>query len=164
MSNENLKQFYAEGLQALQEAGRKGHETASETRDAATSPELEQLLQQGADTAQQHAKRLDSLAQQAGGQSGGQRNEIMEGIQAGAKRIRQAAKDDAVRDAGIIDSAQIALHYHIAAYGSLAAHAKVLGMEGDAAQLKQMVDECKQHDERFTELAERAVNPQSKAA
>lgn len=164
MSNENLKQFYVEGLQALRTAGQKGHEAASEIMQAATSPELRQLMQQGTDLAQQHANRLDSLLQQAGGQPGGHPNEIIEGIQAGARRIQQAAKDDAVRDAGIIDSAQIALHYHIAAYGSLAAHAKTLGLSNEAAQLKQMVDECKQQDERFTELAERAVNPQSKAA
>lgn len=162
--SENLKQFYVQGLQALQVAGQKGHEAANETMQAATSPELRQLMQQGTDLAQQHAGRLNSLLQQAGGQPSGQRNEIIEGIQAGAKRIREVAKDDAVRDAGIIDSAQIALHYYIAAYGSLAAHAKTLGMSGEAAQFKRMTDECKQQDERFTELAERAVNPRSQAA
>lgn len=164
MSDENLKQFYMQGLQALKVAGQRGHEAASETLGAVTSPELKGLVQQDTEMTQRHAKQLDELLQKAGGQAGDMENPIIEGIQAGAKHIRGAAKDDATRDAGIVDSAQIALHYYIAAYGSLAAHAKTLGMSDAAAVLKGMADECKQQDERFTELAERAVNPQSKAA
>jgi len=30
--------------------------------------------------------------------------------------------------------------------------------------LKQMTDECKQQDQKFTGLAEKAINPKSKAA
>ncbi len=164
MSNENLKQFYMQGLQALKVAGQRGHEAASETLGAVTSPELKQLVQQDTEMTQRHAKQLDELLQKAGGQAGPMENPIIEGIQAGAKHIRGAAKDDMTRDAGIVDSAQIALHYYIAAYGSLAAHAKTLGMSDAAGVLKGMADECKQQDQKFTELAERAVNPQSKAA
>jgi len=46
----------------------------------------------------------------------------------------------------------------------LAVHAKTLGMSDAAAVLKEMADKCKQQDQKFTEPAERAVNPQSKAA
>ena len=157
MSNENLKQFHMQGLQALKVAGQKGHEAASETLGAVTSPELKQLVQQDTEMTQRHAKQLDELLQKAGGQPGSIQNPIIEGIQAGAKQIREAAKDEVTRDAGIIASAQVALHYYIAAYGSLAAHAKTLGMS-DAA------GECTQQDQKCTALAERAVNPQSKAA
>ncbi len=164
MSNENLKQFYMQGLQALKVAGQKGHEAASETLGKVTSPELKQLVQQDTEMTQRHAKQLDELLQKAGGQAGNMDNPIIEGIQAGAKKIREAAKDEMTRDAGIVDSAQIALHYYIAAYGSLAAHAKTLEMSDAAGVLKGMVEECKQQDQKLTELAERAVNPQAKAA
>ncbi len=164
MANENLKQFYMQGLQALKVAGQKGHEAASATLGVVTSPELKQLVQQDTEMTQQHAKQLGELLQKAGGQAGNIDNPIIEGIQAGAKQIRAAAKDDATRDAGIVDSAQIALHYYIAAYGSLAAHAKMLEMSDAAGMLKAMAEECKQQDQKFTDLAKRAVNPQSKAA
>ncbi len=121
-------------------------------------------MQQDIEMTQQHAKQLDELLQKAGGQAGSMKNPIIEGIQARAKQIRQAAKDDATRDAGIVASAQITLHYYITAYGSLAAHAKTLEMSGAAGMLKSMAEECKQQDQKSTVSAERAVNPQSKAA
>ena len=164
MANENLKQFYMQGLQALKVAGQKGHDAASATLGAVTSPELKQLVQQDIEMTQQHAKQLDELLRKAGGQAGNTDNPIIEGIQAGAKKIREAAKDDTTRDAAIVTSAQVALHYYIAAYGSLAAHAKTLEMTDAAGVPKGMAEQCKQQDQKFTDLAERAVNPQSKAA
>lgn len=50
-------------MQGLKVAGQKGREAASETLGAVTSPELKRL-------AQQHAKQLDELLQEAGGQAG----------------------------------------------------------------------------------------------
>lgn len=164
ISDDNLKDFYVQGLQALHSAGEKGREGAQEALSAATSPELRQMVQQGTELAQRHADKVDGLLRQAGGQPNGRPNAVMEGIQSAAREIRQAAKDEATRDAGIIDSGQIALHYYVAAFGSLAAHAKTLGMGEAAATLKGMVEESKQMDQRYTELAERKVNPQAKAA
>ncbi len=164
MANDNLKDFYVQGLQALHVAGQKGREAANETLGAITSPELKQMVQQDTDLLQQQSERLNDLLQKAGAQASGQQNAIIEGIQAGAKQIREAAKDDTTRDAGIVASGQIALHYYIAAFGSLAALAKTLGMNDAAGVLKQITDECKQRDQKYTDLAEQVINPQSKAA
>ena len=63
-----------------------------------------------------------------------------------------------MRDASVIAAAQIALHYYIAAYGTLASNAKHLGKEEDARVLKQLTDESKQQDEKFTQLAQSFIN------
>ena len=66
------------------------------------------------------------------------------------------------RDAGIIAQGQIALHYHIAAYGTFAAYVKVLGI--NEATLKGMVEETKAVDERYSRLAERLINPRAEGS
>ena len=66
--------------------------------------------------------------------------------------------EGAVRDAGIICSAQKVEHYEIASYGSLCAFANTLGMQDAAEVLRQTLDEEKEADEKLTQLAESTVN------
>ncbi len=67
MAEQMLKDFFMQGLQALQVAGQKGYEAASETLGAVTSSELKQLVQQDTDLTQRYAKQLNDLLQKAGG-------------------------------------------------------------------------------------------------
>ena len=158
MANDAYKQWYLQGLQALKSADDLGKEAANDTLKAVTAPELKQLVETGTKMADQNAQRLASLLQKSGGNTGSMQNKIMEGIRAGNKQVVDAAKDPEVRDASIIAAAQIAMHYYVAAYGTLASTAKHLGMNEDASMLKQMTDEVKAQDERFTRLAEEMVN------
>lgn len=164
MANDAMKDVYVQGLQALHTAGQQGSQAAASILEAASAPELKQELQQGSQLAQRQAERLQQLMQAAGAPAQGTQNEISEGIIAASKRIMQSARDPQTRDAGIIASGQIALHYHIAAYGTLAGHAKALGMMDAARMLHEMVEETKRQDERYTQLAERMVNQQAAAA
>jgi ferritin-like metal-binding protein YciE len=63
-----------------------------------------------------------------------------------------------VSDASLIAGAQIAEHYEIAAYGTAAAHAKLLGRQEDLQLLQQTLQEEKKTDELLTQIAERSVN------
>ena len=163
MANDAMRDLYVQGLQALHTAGQQGSQAAAAALEAASAPELKQELQQGSQLAQQHAQRLQQLLQMAGAPAQGAKNEIIEGIQAASKRIIESAQDPQTRDAGIIASGQIALHYHIAAFGTLAAYAKALGMTDAAQMLHQTIQEVKQQDERYTQLAEQMVNKQAAA-
>lgn len=158
MANDNYKALYVQGLQALKSADDQGKEAASDTLKVVTAPELKQLVETGTKMAAQNAERIASMIEKAGGNPTGMTNKIMDGIRAGNRQIVEAAKDDDVRDASIIAAAQIALHYYIAAYGTLASTAKHLGMTDDAQAFKQMTDETKAQDERLTALAEQMAN------
>ncbi len=107
---------------------------------------------------EQHAQTIVSLLQKTGGNAAGLPNKIMEGIRAGNRQVVEAAKDAEVRAASVIAAAQIAMHYDIAAYGTLAATVKHLGMNDDNETFKRMSDKTKVQDERLTQLAERMVN------
>ena len=59
----------------------------------------------------------------------------------------------AALDAALIGSAQKVEHYEIAAYGTLATYAKMLGNEEALSLLLETLDEEKTTDEKLTELA-----------
>ena len=159
MGNEAYKEWYVQGLQALKSAAEQGREAASATSAAVTEPELKKLVEEGSQRAERNAAEIDRLLEKAkGGASSGIPNKIMEGIRAGNRQVVDAAKDPEVRDASVVAAAQIALHYYIAAYGTLASTAKHLGMTEDAQTFKRLTDEAKQQDERFTQIAEGVAN------
>ncbi len=73
-------------------------------------------------------------------------------------------KDPALRDAGMIASAQRIEHYEIAVYGTLATWAKQLGLDDDLKMLHGILQQEKHADDALTSLARSSVNPQAKAA
>lgn len=158
MANDAYKDWYVQGLRALKTASEQGHEAASATLAAVTDPDLKQVVETDTKLTSQHAENVARMLKTAGGDTAGMPNPIMEGIRAGNRQMVEAANDPDVRDAGIIAAAQIALHYYIAAFGTLASNAKHLGMNDEAQTLKRMVDEARTQDERFTKLAEDMVN------
>jgi len=68
-----------------------------------------------------------------------------------------------VRDAAVVASLQRILHYRIAAYGSAAAYASVLGRSEEASRLAQYSDRDKTLDRELTELATQLLNQRAGA-
>jgi ferritin-like metal-binding protein YciE len=69
--------------------------------------------------------------------------------------------DGAVLDAGIIAGAQRSEHYEIAAYGSVMAWARALGLDDIAERLDSTLEEEKAADQKLTALAESSVNSEA---
>ncbi len=158
MSKQAYETWYVQGLQALKSAGKQGHEAAGDSLKAVKAPEVKRIVEEDTAMAERHAKTIDQLLRKTGDAGGEVPNKIMEGIRAGNRQVVEAANDDEVRDASVIAAAQIALHYHVAAYGTLATTAKHLGKEDDARMLKEMTDEAKRQDEKFSKLAKELVD------
>ena len=70
-----------------------------------------------------------------------------------SRKIRQAAPTDEVRDLGIIAAGQLALHYWIAAFGTMAAYADQAGLGRVKQAMGQSLEEAKQADEAHSQLA-----------
>jgi len=66
--------------------------------------------------------------------------------------------DDATMNACLIASGQRAEHYEMAAYGTLVAWARVLGLDDAADLLQQTLDEEKAADKKLSSLAEGGIN------
>jgi ferritin-like metal-binding protein YciE len=80
------------------------------------------------------------------------------GIIEEGKSVMEEDFDDETMDACLIASGQRAEHYEMAAYGTLVAWAKVLGLDEAAGLLEEILDEEKAADEKLTALAEGGIN------
>lgn len=155
-NNEALKKLVAQGLAALKAGGKIGSQAAADIGSDARDPELKAALQEGSQTAQQWATRIDRALQEAGGQ-GEEDNPIVKALYEVGDKIRKTAPDDYSRDLGIIASGQLALHYWIAAFGTLQTYAAQLGLSQTEQDLQKSLDEAKAADKKHTEIAARIL-------
>jgi ferritin-like metal-binding protein YciE len=152
MNDDALKTLVAQGLAAMKNGGKVAAAATDEIRNDARHPDLKAALEQGNTTAQQWAQRIDQALQQVGG-SGEQKNPVLEGLYEVSRQIRQQAPDDASRDLGIIANGQLALHYWIAAFGTIRAYAEHLGESETARAMQTSLDEAKAADEQHNTIA-----------
>ena len=152
MTQDSIKALVTQGLPALKAGSRIAAESVDDIQNAATNADLKQALEQGEQTSKTWAERIDRAMQEAGASGEGD-NPIVRAMGETARKIREQAPDDASRDLGIIASGQLALHYWIAAFGTMASYAKRSGLSATAEQMAQCVDEAKEADEQHTRLA-----------
>ncbi|WP_165361204.1 ferritin-like domain-containing protein [Lichenibacterium ramalinae] len=164
MASEAFKAWYVQGLQAVKTAADQGQAASSHAQAQGVPPEVKTIMEGGAKVFGQHAEALGRLLQGAGASPGSMPNAFMDGIQKGSQQMIQAAQDPGVREASVVAAAQIATHYFIAAYGTLASNAKHLGLTEDAATLKGMADEMKAADQHMTGIAETMANARASSA
>ena len=77
----------------------------------------------------------------------------MEGLVEEGKEAIDEYDPGFARDAALIISAQKIEHYEIATYGSLKAHAEMMGEQQIASLLDQTLQEESETDEKLTELS-----------
>lgn len=156
MADDNLKQIVAQGLSAMKAGSDVAARATDEISNDASDAELKAALKEGNRTSQQWAERIDRAMQQAGdGQQGD--NPVLEAHYEVSRRIRGQAPDANTRDLGIIAGGQLALHYWIAAFGTMANYLNKLGLEDAGREMKMCVDEAKRADEEHTRLAEKLL-------
>ena len=152
MADDNLKELVSQSLSAMKAGSDVAARATDDIAGDATHPELKAALEQGNHSSRQWADRIDRAMEQTGpGQQGD--NKILEAHLEVSRLIRQQAPDAASRDLGIVAAGQLALHYWIAAFGTMASYLGALGMDGAAAEMKASVDEAKQADQQHTALA-----------
>ena len=156
MNQDALKQLVAQGLAAMKAGGKVAAAATSEIQNDARHPDLKAALDQGNQVSQQWTQRINQALSEAGG-SGEQKNPILEGAYEVSRMIRQQAPDHASRDLGIIANGQLALHYWIAAFGTIRTYASQIGMSQTEQAMQASLDEAKRADEQHTEIAKRIM-------
>ncbi len=152
MANEQLKPLIQQGLAALKAGSRIAAGATAEIQNDARNPQLKAALDQGNDTSKQWQDRIERAIQEAG--SGGEeQNPILEAHYQVSQKIRQQAPDDTSRDLGIIAAGQLALHYWIAAFGTLRTYAGQAGLNQTEQDMQACLDEAKQADEQHNQIA-----------
>ena len=156
MADQELKTLVTQGLQAMKSGSDVAKMATADIEKDASHPELKSALEIGNKTAAEWARRIDQAIAEAGSAEHTP-NEVLEAHFDVSKKIRQKAPDATSRDLGIVASGQMALHYWIAAFGTMANYAANLNLTQTAQDMKKSADEAKEADQKHTALAEKLL-------
>ena len=153
MTKETLRELYVEELKDIFSAENQLTKALPKMVKAASSEELREGFEDHLEQTKVHVERLEQVFEMLEESPGGKKCLGMEGlIKEGAEVIGEDFEDD-VKDSALIAAAQRVEHYEIAAYGTVAAYADVLGETEQASLLRETLQEEKDTDEKLTELA-----------
>ncbi|MDB6053391.1 MAG: hypothetical protein JWN25_914 [Verrucomicrobiales bacterium] len=153
----NLKETFLDELKDLYDAEKQLTKGLPKMAKAAEHPELKEAFETHLEETQVHIERLEEVFSTFGEEPRGKKCKAMQGLlEEGAELIEEEAGD-----AALICAAQKVEHYEIASYGSLVAWARLLEQDDALELLEQTLEEEKATDEKLTEIAESAANPEA---
>lgn len=165
MKKEMLKELFKSDLEYLYDAERELVEALPLMSDAAATPELRNAFAEHLERSNTHLGRLEEIFGNLGIDPSGRKSRGIDGLIAEGKELVQ--KGDSlppeVLDVSLIAAAQRVGHYEIAAYGTLAAYAKLLGDKKSAELLDKTLEEEKETDRKLTRLAVERADPGASA-
>jgi ferritin-like metal-binding protein YciE len=124
----------------------------------ATSDELVQALENHLEETEEHVHKIEQVFDIIGCKAMAKKCDAMNGLIKEAESVMKKSEDGAMRDAGIIASAQKVEHYEIATYGTLRTFANTLGLNEAARLLEEILDQEKNADVKLTEVAVATIN------
>jgi ferritin-like metal-binding protein YciE len=163
MKLDSLNRLFVEQLRDLYDGEQQITKALPKLIEKSRHEELKDALQEHLDVTREQIRRLDEIFRMLGEDASGETCKGMKGVIAEGDDVVGDAKDDNVRDAVIIASAQRVEHYEIAGYGTVRTYARLLGRQDIANLLEQTLEEEKEADQTLNEIAE-SVNVEAKAA
>jgi ferritin-like metal-binding protein YciE len=129
--------------------------------ESATFPQLKTALESHLEETRTHAIRLQQVFGVIGVEPKTKSNDILDKMMGAAKDSISNIEDFSLRDAALIVNGNIVEHYEIALYGSLAAFARILGLQNAVTLLEGTLAEEKKADAKLTQLGESILNSQA---
>lgn len=154
-----LQKFFIDQLKDMYYAEQELLKALPEVKDAATTEELEDAIEEHMKQTERHVKRLEKVFHMIGQKPEGKKCEAMDGLLRECRNIiRETEEHTMTRDAALIIAAQKIEHYEIASYGGLVALAVTLGVERAADILDKTLAEEEDTDQILTDIAETYIN------
>ncbi len=125
---------------------------------ASTNPLLKEAFEAHLEETYGQIERIDQLVEQGELKLKRMKCAAMEGLVEESKELLEEIEKGEVLDAALIGACQKVEHYEIAAYGTLIAMAKQLGMKDAAKLLGDTLQEEKGADEKLSAIAEQGGN------
>jgi len=167
MSLGNLEDLFLHELKDTYDAEKRMTKALPKMARAASSEKLQQAFRKHLAQTETHVERLERIFKMLNKPARGKKCMAMTGLIEEGSELMSEAGTEATIDAGLIGAAQKVEHYEIAAYGTMATYAELLGLNEAEKLLKQTLAEEKKTDEDLTQLASsinfQAENPDSHA-
>ncbi|MEY2486699.1 MAG: hypothetical protein QOG67_2976 [Verrucomicrobiota bacterium] len=164
MDLETLRDLYVHELKDLYSAEKQIIKALPKMRKAAHNRQLAGAFGQHLEQTKRQVKRLEQILKGHKESTSGPKCEGMEGLLKEGDEVISDAKQDDVRDAGLIAAAQRVEHYEIAGYGCARTYAELLRDQQGARLLDRTLREEGQTDKKLTRLAKSAINLRAKKA
>jgi len=163
MKLDSLRELYIDELKDLYSAENQITNALPKLAKTATNPRLRQGFEEHLEQTKGHVQRLEQIFEALGEKSTGKTCEGMKGLLKEGDEMATEEGDTDVIDAGLISAAQRVEHYEIAAYGSVATYAELLGEDEAVELLTQTLEEEKETDKKLTQVAKK-INVEAQAA
>jgi ferritin-like metal-binding protein YciE len=154
MKNDALRQLYIDELKDLYHAETQLVKVLPKMAKASSSVELAAGFEEHLNQTKGHLERLEQIFEMLEESPKGRKCLGMEGLVREGAQIMGEDYNDEVLDAALIGAARRVEHYEIAGYGTVRMYADLLGEQDQAALLAETLNEEKQTDAKFTELAQ----------
>jgi ferritin-like metal-binding protein YciE len=164
MDLETLRDLYIHELKDLYSAENQIIKALPKMRRAAKNRRLAAAFNQHLEQTKRQAKRLEQILKRNDESTRAPKCEGMEGLLKEGDAVISDAKEDDVRDAGLIAAAQRVEHYEIAGYGCARTYAQLLRDTAGARLLEMTLREEGATDKKLTKLAKAAINLRAKKA
>jgi ferritin-like metal-binding protein YciE len=158
MKLDSLRALYVHELNDLHDAEGQWLKVLPKLAKAASSEDLRLAFERHAEQTQEHLRRLERAFTLLKEKPARMTCKAMRGIIEEAEEMMRAEGDPVIRDAGLISTAQRVEHYEMAGYGCARTYAEWMGEEDSADLLQKTLNEERETDESFTELAERLIH------
>ncbi len=159
---EDLSKVFEDTLKDIYWAEKHLAKALPKMSKAAYDENLSAAFEEHTQQTEGQIERLEQVFEQLGKRAQGKKCPAMEGLVEEGKEAIDEYEEGYARDAALIISAQKIEHYEIAAYGSLKAHAEMMGEDEIASLLDETLQEESQTDEKLTEISG-TVNEQAYA-
>ena len=158
MAAKSLQELFVEELRDTYDAEKRLTKALPKMAKAATSPELKTAFTNHLRETEEQIDRLEQVFQSISEPVRGKKCDGIMGIIEESNTAISELDEGPILDAALIAGAQRAEHYEIAAYGTLAYFAELLGEDEAKNLLGETLDEEKATDEKLTVLAKAKVN------
>ena len=153
---DSLRELYVGQLRHLLSTENQIVKGLPDMIEHADDSQLKQAFQSHLQETKSHVTRVEALiAEVKRGDVDDKKDSILAAIVASGENITKESEPGAVRDAGLIATAQKVEHYEIASYGSARDWAVQLGLAAHAETLQKTLDEEKHADQVLTQVAQR---------
>jgi ferritin-like metal-binding protein YciE len=158
MSAKSLQELFVEELRDTYDGEKRLTKALPRMAKAAESDELRSAFTNHLRETERQIQRLEQVFRTIGEPVRGKKCDGLMGIIEEGKSAMQELDEGPVLDAALIAGAQRAEHYEIAAYGTLAYFAEMLGNDKAKDLLGQTLEEEKATDEKLSVIAKSKVN------
>jgi ferritin-like metal-binding protein YciE len=153
----SLDDLLVHELQRIYHAETQVLEVLPRMVEAATHPDLKQLLEDHRQQSGDQVQRLERAFMLLGAPGKSRTCDGMAGLLEEARQVLDENAASSVMDVALIAAAQKVEHYEIAAYGTACTYAEMLGYDQVHELLGQNLDEEETTDQKLTALAETAI-------